>query len=805
MVAYFALLAIFAYVAPAANAAEASSAVWQDMSYQLPLRANRPVWSMANVNGTLYFTDGQDLTKTGHVWRKIGSGKATDITGIVRDAGLTRVDRVVNNVKDVVFVQDTPGAQTATKYVELYGNALSVGTSNEKSAGFGRVPQITNNGILPKEILDKSQAAYNGKLWLIVTGKNIYATDGKGVKDLGRTRDFFTTVTVDLDGSFWLGGAVSTFDNDQPGLPLTAKLVRLAVNGVSFDADRLQTIVGTSNGTHFWSWTEPSVVLQDPTIATKFSVGSQSDAGLKRIELSADGKLVGACDYTGSKTNETCTANLDGKSFAADANILATAVITDTLGRKAYVPAQIIRFKTAISTANQIPTSTNKAFAANLNPTPPVINDSGVSAWLWAEYDLDLMANRSKTIRTQAMAKNGLAKMEVAVNGNLRRVCAFNGQTTVQACDLAVTGNDYISDTINLNVKATDKLGQSSESDLQMVQSAPQSNGPTLSAWINVAPLSLDMQRIETRTVTAGGDATNGVKKVEILVNNSIVQTCEYYDRTASRACTIAIKGDGPLASMGTMAVNARVTDLNGNSTWSETKVINVTDMKLADQATLNVGFTATPSSQSLLPDQSKDITAAAHGVNGIKQIDIYVNDRLVQTCGANGVINNDKTCGVPLSGKMYNPGAWMTVSVMATDLKGNVAWSMPQTFVIRDYGADPQLDMEVAMSTEPNLNLNGKFADIVTLSQAPFGIQKVLMQADGQPIQACWFGRYEGKAECRATLDLNKKNVGDKVVITAQATDAYGNVKESKQVYLVRAPSATELVKNYLESFVKG
>lgn len=889
VVAYFALLAITLFVAPAAQAATVEQLVWQDASSQLPMRTNRPVWSMANVGGFLYFTDGQDLGKTGHVWRKDGANAAVDITKQIRDAGLTRVDRIVNNVNDVVFIQYTPGASAAVKYVEMSGDKINTGVSDDKEGGFNREPEILKSNILPKEVLDKSVAAYNGKIWLIVYGKRIFLSDGNALKDLGRTRDYFTTITTDANGAFWLGGAVSTLDSAIPTLPLTAKLVRVTLgdSATTIPSDKLETISGRANGINYWSWVEPNDKLQSNIINPKFTVGAQTLAGLKRIELYVNGMSVGVCDLAGSKTNESCATSIDGTVYAYGTNVLASATIIDSAGRKAEVPAQALRFYDATvqahgklelkdagqegwdsatytasataekgltkidiylngkvaktcdyngSTGEQVCALTANshdyaagsllsvnahAIGANgldawtklevlplvktdltLQPT----QDNGISAWLWTEYDLDLAANRTKTVRTQASTKNGLSKIDVSVNGTVRKTCSYNGPTGVQDCNFIITSLDYKTDnSVLLGVRAMDLIGNTAQSEMQITQAAPNSNGTTLTAWLTVTPSQTDMQRIESRTVTAGGDATNGVKKVEILVNNSIVQTCEYYDRTASRACTITIKGDGPLAALGSMAVNARVTDLNGNSTWSQTKVLNVTDMVLAPASDMNVTLMAEPAGQSLLPDQSKQITATAHAKNGIKQIDIYVNDKLVQTCGANGVINQDKTCGVPLSGRMYNPGAWMTVRAQATDINGLVAWSEPQTFTIRDYGVDPQLDINVSISTEPNVNLAGKYADIVSLSQAPYGIQRVLMQADGQPIQACWFGRSEGITECRATLDVSKKNVGDKIVITAQATDAYGNVKETKQTYVVRTPTATELVKNYLEAFVTG
>ncbi len=875
IVAFVALLGLAFMTVPAAQAATDQNLVWQDMSGQLPVRQNRPVWSLAGTADFVYLTDGQNLTTTGHVWRKDKNGDISDITPTVREAGLERVDRIATVDGMAYLIQNTPGGVAAIKYAALRDGRIDVGNSDDKTLGQKDKPEVLKTGALAKEISDKIITAYNGQVWIILYGKRIFTSTGNDLKDLGRTRDFFTSITVDGQGAFWLGGAVSTLESETPTAPLTAKLVRVTLGEAPTAPDKLQTVRGGTLGMNYWSWLEPNNKFQDNIVDPKFSVGAQSANGLKRIELFANGKLLNACESQNAKTNQTCVAKVSGKDVGYDMDIAFTATITDSKNQVAKVPAQTIRFydahveatgelknfdatpvmgwnqgeymvtaqsknglsKTQIFLNGQIAKTCDYSAALGkqtcalilqskdlpANTTPAinahVIGTNGLDAWtelkhlplikpaytskevsagIWAEYDLDLMANRTMQIRSVAFAKNGLDKMEVFVNNVSRKTCDFGGQTDMQSCDVTTTSQDYSSDGyINLKVVATDLKGKTDTADLQM--SYEKITDQTLNAWLTVTPGQTDMSMTEKRTLTAGGTATNGVKKVEIFLNNNVVQACEYYDRTASRACTVDIQGDGPLAALGAMIVNSRVTDLNGKTAWSETQILKVTDALTRPADELNAKMDIQPQGETMLPEDSKTVTATAHAKAGVKRIDIYINQILSQTCNANGVIDQDRTCGLSVSGKMYYPGAWITLATRVTDLQGYMAWSEPKTFKIRDYGTDPLLDIQTGLTTEANAR-SGKYADVILRASAPQGIERIQMQANGLPIQACFFGRSQGEIQCRATLDLNKNNAGEQINITARIFDVFGNVKDVQKIFQVKTPNTNDLVRSYLE-----
>jgi len=263
LLAYLAILSVCIFVAPAANAATYPLA-WQDMSSMLPMRQNRPVWSLTS----MYLTDGQSLTSGGHVWRN-DNGKLTDVTAQLLSAGLTRVDKIVDNVKDTIFVQLTPGAADSAKYAELMGvnadGSMSFWTGVTNDPSFNRGAEILTSGVLPKTITDNAIAAWNGQIWMIINGKQVYVYDNKNIFDLGRTKDYFTCLTAS-EGAFWLGGAASTMDANGPTMPLKAVLVRITQQTLAMaaaQAGKIDTVRGKTNRINYWAWFESNDALHD--------------------------------------------------------------------------------------------------------------------------------------------------------------------------------------------------------------------------------------------------------------------------------------------------------------------------------------------------------------------------------------------------------------------------------------------------------------------------------------------------------------------------------------------------------------
>lgn len=142
--------------------AETGAWTWTDISEKIPHRTNRPVWDVAKTEDGWIFTDGLPFDEGGFVVLTDGS-EETDITNELRDAGLTRVDDIVES-----FNQEN---SLFTEGVFSRGNAYSLvqTAKGEDSAVYNNVSDVIRNGI-----------GEQGIAWLGVSdsGLAIYTTNG---------------------------------------------------------------------------------------------------------------------------------------------------------------------------------------------------------------------------------------------------------------------------------------------------------------------------------------------------------------------------------------------------------------------------------------------------------------------------------------------------------------------------------------------------------------------------------------------------------------------------------------------------
>src|SRR5689334_11081532 len=103
--ALFSFAALLVMTLMAVPVSAATTFNWTDLSSQLTVRTNRPVWAMAYANGNWFYTDGQDLWNGGQVYRYNGTTQ-TNITVAVRNAGISRVDDIVSDGSNVVFLKN---------------------------------------------------------------------------------------------------------------------------------------------------------------------------------------------------------------------------------------------------------------------------------------------------------------------------------------------------------------------------------------------------------------------------------------------------------------------------------------------------------------------------------------------------------------------------------------------------------------------------------------------------------------------------------------------------------------------------
>ncbi len=844
LMAYTVFLGILLALPVGASAAT-TDLNWQDISNQLQARKNRPVWAVAYANSAYLMTDGQDLTSGGHVWR-MENGKMTDISQEVCEAGLSRVDAIAGNGRITLYGQTSDkcsqnvasknfDVSAAIKLKQIPQELLSLPdsvTDGSISAFDGTTWLIINGKNLyrydGKELLPLGRTqdyftsiasdshgtfVLGGAVSSInsdspslpLTAKLVKVTEGQ-IKAVTENRKLNTVkgTTNKISYWSWLEPNDSRHDNiTDPKFTVGAqsavglKTVDLYVNGTkikscdagntkknftcsasifskafAYGSEVKMSAIITDSKNKTATVPVQSIYFYDATVhadgdliesgrTSTYKVLADAEDGIKQIDVYLNGKINKTC-----LESQACELQINKDEYAKGSELAVNARALGKNGLDNWTKLETINVD---STVAPITAEKQKLFA-----------------WFWSEpSDNILGANQSKLIRAQVVAADGLSSIQILANGETKQICRYNGQTTVQACEATLFGNDYANNSsVPVSVKAVDVNGKEINAETQYLLAKP--NGKqtfTLIAWLNMNPENLNMASYEKKVIHAGGDSTNGVKRIEIFVNGKIHETCEFYDRSSSHACDTQISGNLPYADMGFLAVNAKVTDLVGNISWSPTKIINITDAKFRPANELNTTLTVNPDDQILRADQNKEVTAAAFATKGLKEANIFVNDTLWQTCSYNNA-GQERTCSLTVSGRMYGDGALVTVRASALDTEGFIAWSDAKTFVIRQTGKDPKEDLTLGIQTAPD-EFGSKSTTVTAYADAPQGVERVEVSADNLPIASCYFGRAYNK-ECSGKVDITNKAPGTEIQLKAKATDVYGNVKETTKKYIV-------------------
>lgn len=395
-----------AICAAAAFALPASAATgpwqWEDISSKIPVnRSSMAITAVGQFKGDWYYTNGKDFAKGGKVWKLWADGHVTEVTGSLKKAGLTRVDRI-ESVPEKISYWQSMGANKQMKAVEWDGaNLLSVSTwdidvalngmnsvhllglhdLSSLAAGGASADGVTDvlhyiympeGGYSTAQTVDLSAqlanvpvtkwqggiASSNGKSWMILVGWNLMRFDGENLTYLGTTRDKFTSVTSMDDGTFLLGGMTSD------KVPM-AKLVKVfeagpvvatppAAPAPEQPAFPEQPVAPAPTPTQpagpavttFLNSMKPDTFVNGVrTFSTatdgSYGVTATNSGGVKTLELLVNGTVKQTCDGAGA-TQVYCRLTLKAKDFSDATTLNLSARATDMTSGTVEDAAQTI-------------------------------------------------------------------------------------------------------------------------------------------------------------------------------------------------------------------------------------------------------------------------------------------------------------------------------------------------------------------------------------------------------------------------------------------------------------------------------
>ena len=968
----FAAIAALSFaLVPTAQAAT-NPWTWSDISGQLSYTNNRPVWAMAYASPYWFYTDGLDLWNGGQVYRYDGSTQV-NITRNVRDAGISRVDDIVSDGQSVLFLKGVVARNNQFEVVKYQNGSYTNLTSTVRSSfasdeGIGQIVGrngtwyiVTSKGrvlrwsgdsyapvtvTLPTDLqTNATNSFYNlqsyfqgnfplgygetvftiqpvsGSAWLMVLSYDHYAmsdaytasnkmyrydgtnfaditssfgsytyaavasngTDalvistsnsyahwdsqhtsalgyllvnnsnvrsyssnvtirGKAVwtgsnwmvvdddtkrlvhisegaiDDLGKTVDYFVTAASNGNGTTLVGGAVSTDALSQPSYPMIAKLVKVTEGAATTNNTDNTTATNTAVkafGISAWQWTDPNVSSITNNQSVTYNVSAQHASGLNRIEIWVNGSVRKTCTLSSTSANQTCSFTLNGSDYPLNTQVAFNAKVVGRSGEYQAVWTPLMHLNV---------TDSSNYNNSNTNNT----NGYGISAWQALDPNVSTIArDQNVSYTVTAQSPNGLGRIEVYVNGILRRSCSLSSTSANQTCTYAIYGGDYsIGSQVAVNAKVVGTGGDyqavwTPSTYLTVTDTSYNSNnnnstnGYGISAWQTLDPNVSTIARNQNVTYTVTAQHPNGLNRAEIYVNGILRRSCALSSTSANQTCTYSIYG-GDYAAGTQVTVNAKVVGVSGEyqAVWTPTLTLSVTDTNNSNNnSSNNYGISAwqtlDPNVSTISRSQSVTYNVGAQSANGLNRVEIYVNGSLNRTCSLSSTSAN-QSCSTSIYGGNYAAGTYVSINakVVGTGGEYQAVWT-PLTYVAiaTDAASNNNQTSSQGVSvwqwTDPNVSTiaNNQNVTYTVTAQHPNGLNRIEIWVNGSVRQTCSLAQTSSNQTCSYTIYGGNYPVGTQIAFNAKAvgrdgeyqaawtplmyltvTDASGNVTQTTQ-----------------------
>lgn len=712
-------------------------------------------------------------------WKYASNGTATDLTS--QFASMAYLHAIASNGTTALLT----GGENSTSYANRVYTYDGTTIRNVSSAA----------GSLPFSSWNRVRIGWNGASWMILNGKDLVRFDGSSFQNLGRTRDYFVTLSGNGNKTFLVGGAESTDGiADGPAFPLVAKLVKVVEDGGS----------SASNGTFGGGNTYTSAY--GPTVHTTgnpadYRVGnggtfvyraSATDGnGVDRIDLYVNGARIKTC------YGDTC--DFEAQYFT---NGLSTRAVpfyaraTDKLGYSTETAVENLTVDLN-STATAGSNTTNNSNTATSN---------GTTYWTWFEPNqTSIRRDQTMTYSAGAWNANGLKKIEIVVNGSVRRTCDLGLAYGNQTCTYTLYGFDYpLNTTVAVNAKITDGKDQVVWTPVQNLTVTDPNTGsnPTngdVSVWSWLEPSSSVLNRNASATLRTQANASQGLNRVEIFVNGSLKRTCDFSRAYGTQSCDLTVYG-ADYAAGSQVSMNAKATEYNGKTAWSDLKTVSVQDATNGTNTGSNTNAStwvwSNPETSELKTNATVAFNVGAYDTDGLNRIEIVANGTVVQTCSF-GTAYGNRECAVTLSGGSYPAGTSVFVNAKITDVNGNAVWSPSRTYTVVNANA-PATPSANATQTwvwshpDKTTLVAGEAASFNVGAWDADGLKRVELWVNGQMKQTCDYGTAYGNRECAVQIVADNYPAGTDVFVNASVIDALGNVAWSNaRTYRIQSSNA--------------
>ncbi len=794
------------------SAASADTGPWQwsDISDKLSTTANRPVWASAFAQPYWYLTDGQELLTGGHVWKTDGS-VMIDITAEVRNAGLNRVDDIVSDGQTIMFL----------KNVVSNTNNYEVLTYKDGTWGY---PANTWKGRLDS---NEALASINGKngVWMVTTAKGRVFKWTKSTNAFewtnipnSKTYSYSNTVysvhhTSPIDGynSFTTPVAVPVWDGWLIAAPDTNgnfRYWKLPTNGSLYEVTNRFTNVSylqaiASDGSR--------ALIAGGTSAYRTDIVHVYESNTSNNQISTNNlpfsqwndAIIASNGKSWMILNNKNLIRLSDNYFTNYGETRDYFVTMSGNGNGTFLVGGVV---SALGNSN--PTSPLTAKLVRVDEgtgyvnNNPVVNTNGD---VWASMsvsnnDHNLYQGQSSNITINSGSKNGINRVEIWLNGTIVKTCNTSN------CDYSINGSSYTKgSSISFNARAVDTKGQEAWTWLGEyyipVDNYNNNNNNyynsdgRLSVWFDFSPTGNQMYSEDYKVIQAHANAQDGLKKLEIYVNDSLKRSCSFSTVYGDQNCNYSVYSN-QYTSYDQIKVYVKAYDNYGRQIQTSTQYIyrngytgNNTDNGNYDSS-VAAWFDGNVSKTTLGRNESRNITFYGNANRGLDKLELYANNSIVGTCYFNNA-TGDKTCSKTIYGNNFNAGQTVTLKVKATDRDGYQNWSGTISFTIQNDGSNNNNGnlVNAWMWLEPSDTnfADGESSTIKVEAAADNGLNKIEVYANNSLIKTCNFSRAYGTQNCQVTIYANNYNSNSTINIYSKATDYSGRTDTTDTMSLYR------------------
>ena len=806
--------------------ADTNSFSWSEISGQLTTRTNRPVWAMAYANGNWFYTDGQDLWNGGQAYRYDGATQV-NITTDLRNAGINRVDDIVSDGQNTWFLQNVAQKNNSFIVVSYNGNYTNISStlrsyfnSDEgmvsikgKNGTWGIVTSKGRVYLWNQSNNTLSQVNYNSSVNLSDLSYGYAAFNSWG------GYGYYLPLTVNPVANGWL----VTSQNQNADVRLTLRKTDGTTQDVTSSFSQLNRVsFAGSNG---------NTVLLGGAKAGQYSGSALYDVRMYTYDGNSVKQISTNVDTIAkyqvfNVINSTVIVTWDGNAWAilgANKNLARyDGNFVDYLGetRDYFVTGAsngngTILFGGAISTlgtyaptnpltAKLVKVIDNGTTGSTSNNTSNQQTQNGISFWSWSDPNqTTIRRDQFLSYNVGAWSSRGINSIQIYVNGSVRQTCNLGNATGNQQCSTSLYGGDYALGTnVSVNAKITDGSGQVAWTTLQNLNvtdvNGSTSNPSDISAWTTIDPTGSVLNRNATLTFHVNANATNGLSRIEVYANGSVIRTCNFSQSYGNQTCDTTVYGS--TYGAGTqLTLNAKATGWNGQTAWSDTKTLSIQDTGTSNSgsnsSTNLQGSTwvwSTPESWMIKQGENTIFHVGAYAQNGISKIEMIVNGNVANTCNL-GTAYGNQECAITISGSNYTAGTNVFVNAKVTDANGNIMWSPSRSYWIAT-SSTPAPSTSNSTQTwiwnHPDMTTlsAGQTVDFNIGAWDGDGINRIEIWVNGLVKQTCDLGTAYGNQQCAFQIAADRYTAGSDLFVNAAVTDAKGNVTWSNaQTYHIQ------------------